>query len=273
MRWVRSAACCLDGRVPPRVAEEDVIGGGQVEAAAARLQRHQHHRRAVGGLEGVDHRAAIAGAAVQARERQVGLGQRRLDRDRAGWSTARRRAPCDPRRPRSSSASSSTSSLDEVGAVCPGTSAGWHAAWRRRSSTSSACITPPPLPRAGPGSPSASPPGRRRRRRARASPSSTRSTASVRGGSSGATSCFRRRSRNGFIRARRRRRGAGLTVGDRAGVAIGEVRPPAEQPAVGEVHQAPQLLEPVLDRGAGQRQPRQRPAARRRRARSGCPGS
>ena len=41
------------------------------------------------------------------------------------------------------SASSSASSFDDVGALWPGTSDGWQAAWRRRSSASSAAITPP----------------------------------------------------------------------------------------------------------------------------------
>ena len=52
-----------------------------------------------------------------------------------------------------------------------------------------------------------------------------------------------------------RRGGPGAALGDRARVAVREIRSPAQQAPVGEVHQAPQLLQPVLDGRAGQRQP------------------
>src|SRR5450432_1626756 len=37
----------LDGRVPPQIAEEHMVGGREVQAAAARLERHEHDGRAL----------------------------------------------------------------------------------------------------------------------------------------------------------------------------------------------------------------------------------
>ena len=45
----------------------------------------------------------------------------------------------------------------------------------------------------------------------------------------------------------------GLAVGDRVGVTLLKVAPPAEQPAIDEVKLAPQLVEPILHRRAGER--------------------
>ena len=49
----------LDGGVPPRVEQEDVIGGREVEPGASGLQRDQQHRRAVLGLEATHHAPAV----------------------------------------------------------------------------------------------------------------------------------------------------------------------------------------------------------------------
>ena len=48
----------LDRRVPPAVEVEDVVGGGKVQSRAARLEREDEDRRAVRGLEPLDHRVA-----------------------------------------------------------------------------------------------------------------------------------------------------------------------------------------------------------------------
>ena len=48
------ARLVFDSRVPPTVVEHDVVGGGEVEPGAARLQRQHHRPRAVLGLELVD---------------------------------------------------------------------------------------------------------------------------------------------------------------------------------------------------------------------------
>ena len=50
-------------------------------------------------------------------------------------------------------------------------------------------------------------------------------------------------------------RGRGLPVSDRPGYPLLELSAPPEQPRVRVVHQAPELLQPVLHRGAGERDP------------------
>src|ERR1700759_4562374 len=104
-----------------------------------------------------------------------------------------------------------------------------------------------------------------------ASSSSMYMMASVRGGRSRATSDFIRRSTNGRIRSRGRaaaartpceigspprraeaRGGGGVALRDRLAPALLEGGAAAEQAGVGEVELAPQLVEPVLDRRAGQ---------------------
>ena len=99
----------LDGRVPPAVVVDDVVGAGEVQAGAGRLQRQQEDRD-LAGLEAVDHLLALGdrGAAVQ----ELGRGRRgrrgarsssRAMRDvlgedqhrrrpRRGWCRAARRA-------------------------------------------------------------------------------------------------------------------------------------------------------------------------------------
>ena len=62
---------------------------------------------------------------------------------------------------------------------------------------------------------------------------------------------MRRRTNGRILRAKARGR-VGLAGGDRARVALLEVAHAAEQARVGEVHHAPQLLEPVLDRRAAE---------------------
>ena len=56
-------------------------------------------------------------------------------------------------------------------------------------------------------------------------------------------------------------------------VALGEVLARAEQARVREVELAPELVEAVLDRRAGERHAERRRRAGTRRARPGCPGS
>jgi hypothetical protein len=55
----------LGGRVPPGVEEEDVLGGGKVEAEAAGLEADQEELAVVVFLEAPDARFAVAGAAVE----------------------------------------------------------------------------------------------------------------------------------------------------------------------------------------------------------------
>jgi len=68
----------LDGRVPPRVEQENVIGGGEVEPGPAGLERDQHHRRAGVVLEAAHHPSAVPGRAVEPDEIDAGLLQLRL---------------------------------------------------------------------------------------------------------------------------------------------------------------------------------------------------
>ena len=137
MRCARSAAWASTAGFHHGIAQEDVVGGGQVQARAARLQRHQHHRRPVVGLEARDDAARGRACSVEARERQLGARQRRLDQVEQAVHCENTSALC-PSAAAVSSASSSASTFDDVCARWPGTSAGWHAAWRRRSSASSA---------------------------------------------------------------------------------------------------------------------------------------
>ena len=55
----------LDGRVPPGVEQEDVVGGGQVQAEAAGLEADQEDRAVGVVLEPLDPAGAVAGAAVE----------------------------------------------------------------------------------------------------------------------------------------------------------------------------------------------------------------
>ena len=55
----------LDGGIPPGIEQEDVFGGGQVQAEAARLQTHQEQRTVGIGLKALDARFAVARAAVE----------------------------------------------------------------------------------------------------------------------------------------------------------------------------------------------------------------
>ena len=55
----------LDGRVPPRVEQVDVLGGGQVQAQAAGLEADQEDRAVGVVLEPLDPLGAVAGAAVE----------------------------------------------------------------------------------------------------------------------------------------------------------------------------------------------------------------
>ena len=72
------AGLVLDGRVPPAVVEHDVVGRGQVEPGAARLQRQHQRPGPVPVLELGDEPVAGASgeAAVVARDRHAGdLGE------------------------------------------------------------------------------------------------------------------------------------------------------------------------------------------------------
>ena len=161
----------LDRRVPPGVAQEHVIGRGQVQAHAARLERDQHHRRSALALEAVDHLAAIPGAAVQAHELQPGGAAGAARSGRAATSTARTPAPCAPRRrpapaPRPAAPASTSCRRPPrhprraaaPGGRRPGAAAAAPPAPSSRRPPAAAA--PPPR--------RASPRGRRRRRRARA---------------------------------------------------------------------------------------------------------
>ena len=209
-----------------------MIGGGEVEAGAAGLERDQHHRRPVGGLEARRPRRRGRGSCRRgARTAMLGLRRGAARSDRAARSTARTPAPCARRRPRSPSASSSASTFDDVGALLPGHQrrvAGGLAQAQQRLERL-ACTLAAARCRAARRPPCASRRGPRRRRRARCSSSSTCSTASVRGGSSGATSCLSRRSTNGRMRWRSAAAAPGAPVGDRARVAVrrSRARPPS----------------------------------------------
>ena len=204
----------------------------------------------------------------------LGALQVRLDRGRAARSTARTPAPCGRRRRLSRAPRRSALDLRRAcRACCPGTSAGWQAAWRRRSSASSAASTLPPLVEqrdhllARGGADRVVDARARVVELARAARPRCAAAARAR------RRCLRRRSTNGRIRSRSRSAAPASPLGDGPGVALLEVAAAAEQAAVGEVQQAPQLLEPVLDRRAGERDaeaPRERD---RRRAPPGCRGS
>src|SRR5262249_5918091 len=55
----------LDGGVPPRVEQKDVIGGGQIEPEASGLQADQKNAACRIGLKTVDPFFSIAGLAVE----------------------------------------------------------------------------------------------------------------------------------------------------------------------------------------------------------------
>jgi hypothetical protein len=55
----------FDRRVPPRIEQEDVLGGGEVEAEAARLEADQEQLAVRIGLEAVDARVTVARPAVE----------------------------------------------------------------------------------------------------------------------------------------------------------------------------------------------------------------
>ena len=266
----------LDGGVPPRVDQEHVVGGGEVEAGAAGLERDQHHRRAVVGLEARRPRRRDRACEPSRRMNgDAGALQVRLDRDRAARSTARTPAPCGRRRRRPRAPRAARSTFDDAGrAAGPGTSAGWQAAWRSRSSASSAAMHAAAGLRAARRSSllrrgahrvvdAALALARARRAARRRCAAAARARPRASGGAARTAGCARA--------AAPRRRASPSAIG--LGVALLEVAAAAEQAAVGEVELAPQLVEPVLDRRAGQGDAEARRAARRRRARPGCRGS
>ena len=74
----------LDGRVPPAVDVDDVVGAGQVEPGAAGLERQQEDRESrpvAGALEARDHRLALADGRAAVQELVI---------DTAPWSGAPR---------------------------------------------------------------------------------------------------------------------------------------------------------------------------------------
>ena len=72
----------FDGRIPPRIEQEDVVGGGEVQAEAAGLQADQEHAAVRVGLKPLDARFAVARLAVEV-----------LVGDAAARRAARARAP------------------------------------------------------------------------------------------------------------------------------------------------------------------------------------
>ena len=77
----------LDGRVPPAVDVDHVVGAGEVEAGAARLEAEQEDRHALpvlGGLEPGDHRLALRhrGPAVEELVGHADAGEVLLDQPR-----------------------------------------------------------------------------------------------------------------------------------------------------------------------------------------------
>jgi hypothetical protein len=70
----------LDRGVPPRIEVDDVVGGGQVDAGAARLERQQEHV-GLAGLERGDPLRALRrrGLAVEVQRRVTGLVERLAD--------------------------------------------------------------------------------------------------------------------------------------------------------------------------------------------------
>ena len=67
----------LDGRVPPRVEEEDVVGRGQVEAEPAGLEADQEERAVGVGLEALDARLRGRGSGRRGTRRRCPRASRR----------------------------------------------------------------------------------------------------------------------------------------------------------------------------------------------------
>ena len=66
MRWARPHGLVFGGRVPPRVGDDHVVGGGQVQAEAAGLQADQE-QVALAGLEGGDAARALGRGVLPSR--------------------------------------------------------------------------------------------------------------------------------------------------------------------------------------------------------------
>src|SRR5690606_7074684 len=69
----------FDGGVPPRVEEEDIARGGEVEAGAAGFEADQKHRSVGVVAEAGNAFGAVLGAAVEADPADLALSQSWLD--------------------------------------------------------------------------------------------------------------------------------------------------------------------------------------------------
>ena len=78
MRCVAVDRLRLDGRVPPGVEQEDVVGGGQVEAEAAGLEADEEDAAVRVRLEALHARRAVARLAVEVLVDEAGRVQPRL---------------------------------------------------------------------------------------------------------------------------------------------------------------------------------------------------
>ena len=194
----------FDRRVPPRVEQEHVIGGGEVEAGAARLERGEQHRRARADWKLGDHgRRDRASSRRGARSRMPRRLQVRLDEiEQAGpLREDQRLVPLggellerfeqrfDLGRGRRALAGHERGVTRRLAQAQQRLERGEHAAAGLE------------LGRPRRGAPPRAP---RDRARARSGVELDSSTTSVRGGSSGATSRFNRRSTKGAILSRSR---------------------------------------------------------------------
>ena len=69
----------FDGRIPPRIAEDNVAGGGEVEAGAGGFEREEENRFGAIALELIDEFSAVFGGAGELEVTDVGSLEARLD--------------------------------------------------------------------------------------------------------------------------------------------------------------------------------------------------
>ena len=190
----------LDGGVPPGVEQEDVVGGGQVEAEAAGLEADQEELAVGIGLEALDPRLAVARLAVEVLVGDA-LARRaaRARREEAGELREDQRLVALLEDLGELREEHVELGAGLVGAALVDRAPGWQAAWRRRSSASRTWIfdLPRPCARSAPSSDGGSGRAARRRASAASASSSQKSVCSMRSGSSVATCSLVRRRMNG----------------------------------------------------------------------------
>ena len=252
----------LHGGVPPPVEVDDVVRPGQVQPGAAGPQRDQHERRAVLGLE-VGHHRVAAGSRHPAVQPQ-GLGRRTGARGTARacspqvayWVNASARSPL-------SRISSSSSSIRVSFPLRPGSadpSPSSRAGWLQTCLSLVRPASTAPR-RSMPSFSSASRAGRRpppgRAPPARGSAGTGRSARPWPAGPGAMSgSDFSRRRMNGRVMPLQPPGRLLVAVPlDRDGEALPELPGRAQQAGREDVHDRPQLREPVLHRRPGQRHP------------------